>query len=187
MKIAAIAALAGLGVASFLGKQEDVGPVSYADRARFLFHGVFEGLVEDGAQVELVEGILARKDEWFVPKCPICLSVHAAFRAYASYGRDNGWKSPRKDGLPPWFGAGLPKETMDALLSKEVETRHKAFEALVSKYVKARFEKVKMSDDARDRMQESLKIGMKEGLTNLKSSGDEKLFPVSCPSCEGAN
>jgi hypothetical protein len=187
MKIAAIAVLAGLGVAAFLRPQEGGGPVSDHDRTRFLFHGVFEGLVEDGAQAEVVDRILARKDDWFVPKCPICVSVHAAFRAYSSYARDNGWRSPRKDGLPPFFGNGFPKETLEALKSDDTKTRHQAFEKLVHKYVGQRFARLKMTQEERDRMQEALKIGMKEGTEAMKRTKTEELFPASCPSCEGAN
>ena len=187
MKTALVLALAGLGAAGAFWRQEEGSPVSDDDRTKFLFHGVFEGLVDDGAQVEAVEQILAHKDEWFIPKCPICFAVHAGLRAYASYGRDNGWKSPRKDGLPPWFGYGWRAETLDALKSEDIKTRHKAFEGLVSKYVEARFERVKMTGETRNRMRESIKIGMKEGLEMLNSQNLKDSFPASCPSCEGAN
>src|SRR6266850_7031279 len=113
MKTAAVILLAGLGAAGIVWRQEKWTRDPNADRTRFLFHGVFEGLVEDGAQAEVVDRILDKKDEWFVPKCPICVSVHAAFRAYSSYARDNGWRSPRKDGLPPFFGDGFPMETIE--------------------------------------------------------------------------
>ena len=187
MKIAAIAVLAGLGVAGFLRPQEGAGPVSDTDRTRFLFHGVFEGLVDDGAQVDVVARILEKKNEWFVPKCPLCISVHAAFQAYASYGRDNGWKSPRKDGLPPWFGTGFPKETLAALQGDDVKVRHQALEKLVHRYVNQRFGRIQMTQEERARMRESIKEGMGEGLKMLKQAGSEELFPASCPSCEGAN
>ena len=187
MKIAAMVALAGLGAAGALWRQEPVSPVPDAERTRFLFHGVFEGLVEDGAQAEVVERILAQRDAWFVPKCPICYSVHAAFRAYASYARDNGWRSPRKDGLPPWFGVGFPKETVEALKSEDVKTRHGAFEKLIHRYVDKRFARVRMTRDEIDKMRDALKIGMNEGLEAMKRTKSEEQFPASCPSCEGAN
>jgi len=113
--------------------------------------------------------------------------VHAAFRAYSSYARDNGWKSPRKDGLPPWFGDGLPKETVEALKSDDIKTRHGALEKLVDKYVTQRFARLKMTEQESDRMRVALKIGMKEGLEAMKRTRSEERFPSSCPSCEGAN
>jgi len=187
MKTALVLALAGLGAAGAFWRQEAAGPVPADDRTKFLFHGVFEGLVEDGAQVEAVEKILAHKDEWFVPKCPICYAVHAGFRAYASYGRDNGWRSPRKDGLPPWFGAGWPAETIDALKSEDIKTRHGALERLVNRYVDRRFARTKMTEKEVESMRISLKIGMKEGFVAMERTNSKERFPASCPSCEGAN
>jgi hypothetical protein len=187
VKIIAAASLAILGLAGTFWMQEKGSPVSSSERTRFLFHGILEGLMEDGVQAEVVDRILDRKDDWFVPKCPICNSVHAAFRAYSSYARDNGWRSERKDGLPPWFGLGLPKETVEALKSDDIKTRHGALEKLVEKYISQRFARLKMTGPEIDRMREALKFGMEEGLTSLKRSKREEMFPVSCPSCEGAN
>src|SRR5262245_17600764 len=135
MKFAAVPVLAGLVVAGFVGLQEEGSPVSSSDRTKFLFHAVLEGLMNDGAQADVVQRIVEKKDEWFVPKCPICTSVHAAFRAYSLYARDNGWRSDRKDGLPPWFGGGFSKETVEALKSDDVKRRHGEFEKLIQKYV----------------------------------------------------
>jgi hypothetical protein len=186
VKIAlALLALAG-GFASF-ALQEREKPVTDAERTRFLFSAIYEGLIEDGAVESAVKPIVDRRDEWFVPKCPICDPVYSAFRAYLGFIRDHGWKSERTDGLPDWFGSGLSKETVKDLADPEVKTRHAAFQALVDKYVKRRFASVVMSAERKDRMQESLKIGMKEGIVNLKQSDRADLFPSSCPSCEGAN
>lgn len=187
MKIIAVCLLAVAGIAGTLWTQEKGGPVSSNERTRFLFHGVLEGLMEDGVQAEVVDRILDRRDDWFVPKCPICISVHAAFRAYSSYARDNGWKSLRKDGLPPWFGSGLPKETVDALKSDDIKTRHGALEKLVEKYVAQRFARLKMTQEETSRMREALATGMKEGQDAMKRTKSEERFPSSCPSCEGAN
>jgi hypothetical protein len=187
MKLIAIVVAGSLGLAGALWPQEPPRRVSDNGRARFLFHGIFEGLVEDGVQAEIVERVLARRDEWFVPKCPICNAVHAAFQAYASYARDHGWRSPRTDGLPPWFGLGLPADTVEALKSGVVKLRHGALEKLVQRYIAQRFSRLKMTDAEAESMRIALKLGMKEGLGFLKDSGGEELFPSSCPSCEGAN
>lgn len=187
MKIIAVVSLAVAGVAGTFWMQEKGTRDPNSERTKFLFHGVFEGLVEDGAQAEVVDRILENKDAWFVPKCPICVSVHAAFRAYSSYARDNGWRSPRKDGLPPFFGDGFPKETVAALKSDDTKTRHAALEKLVEKYITRRFAQLKMTQEESDRMHEALKIGMKEGMDAMKRTKSEERFPASCPSCEGAN
>jgi uncharacterized C2H2 Zn-finger protein len=186
MKLAAIAILAGLGAAAF-GLQERERPVTNEERTRFLFHAIYEGLIEDGAQLASVKAILDKRNEWFIARCPVCDSVFAAFQAYFMYSENHGWKTDRADGLPDWFGRGWSKETVADLKHPEVKRRHAALKGIVEKYVARRFETVKMTDARRDRMQESLKIGMKEGLGFLKDSGGEDLFPSSCPSCEGAN
>ena len=185
MKFLAIGAV--LAAAGALGLQEAERPITNHERTRFLFHAIFEGLVEDGAPQATVKAIIEKRNEWFIPKCPICDAVLAAFNAYAVYGEHHGWKSPRKDGLPDWFGNGWTRETVADLGNADVKKRHAVFQALVEKYVDRRFETVKMTPARKDRMQEALKIGMKEGLSRLKESGNEELFPSSCPSCEGAN
>jgi phosphoglycolate phosphatase-like HAD superfamily hydrolase len=113
--------------------------------------------------------------------------VGAAFRAYAVYAQDHGWKTDRQDGLPPWFGPGLSKEIQEGLAHADVKKRHAALQSLVEKYVTRRFDNLRMSDERRIRMKESLKEGMGLGLKRLKESGGEAMFPSSCPSCEGAN
>jgi hypothetical protein len=176
-----------IAAAGAYGLQEQERPVTDHERTRFLFHAMFEGLVEDGAQQAVVKAIVDNRNEWFIPKCPLCVSVLAGFHAYATYGEHNGWKSPRKDGLPDWFGGGWTRETVAELHHADLKRRHAALQALVEKYVARRFETVKMTGARKDRMRESLKIGMNEGLSRLKESGSEDLFPSSCPSCEGAN
>jgi len=187
MKILAAAAIGFLGFAGTFWMQDRERPVTSGERTRFLFHGVYEGLIEDGAQAEVVERVLAKRTEWFVGKCPICDSVVSAFQAYLDLCKRHGWKTDRKDGLPMWFGGGLPKETVEALKSDDVKRCHGALQSLVGKYVGRRFETLQMTAGRKDRMQEALKIGMKEGLNRMKESGSEELFPTSCPSCEGAN
>jgi uncharacterized C2H2 Zn-finger protein len=186
MKITIAVLLIGSGAAAF-ALQEREGPVPDGERTRFLFHAIYEGLIEDGAQPAAVKAILDKRDEWFVPKCPICDSVFSAFRAYFVYSDNHGWKTGRDDGMPDWYGRGWSVETLANLKHAEIKRRHGAFQALVEKYVDRRFETVRMTAERKDRMKEALKIGMKQGLESLKATGSEDHFPASCPSCEGAN
>jgi hypothetical protein len=178
MKLAMAAAIAAGGAGFFAMQDRETAPI---DRTRFLFAAVIEGLTEDGFDPKLAGEIGDNGHFWFVKSCPICEPVLLAFRAYKS--SCDSWRMKSE----PWAGSRVPTGTMEALRSPDTSTRHKAFESLVSKYVTARFERVKMTEEARNRMQESLKMGLKEGLTYLKKSGGEELFPASCPSCEGAN
>ena len=185
MKLAAIGVVAAAAGAFAL--QDKERPITDHERTRFLFFAVYEGLIEDGAPKASVKSILDKREEWFVGQCPLCDSVFSAFNAYFVYTENHGWKAERRDGLPDWYGSGWSQETVEELKRSELKRRHAAFQAIVEKYVARRFETVRMTAARRDRMHESLKIGMKEGLTRLKESGSEDLFPASCPSCEGAN
>jgi hypothetical protein len=177
MKLIAIGiAIAAAG--AFALQERETAPV---DRTRFLFAAVIEGLTEDGFEPQLAGEIGDKARSWFIKSCPICDSVLMAFKAYKA--SCDGWRMKSE----PWNGSRVPKDTMERLRHTDTVTRHKAFEGLISKYVDARFERMKMTPEARDRMRESIKEGMGEGLKMLKSSGSEELFPASCPSCEGAN
>jgi uncharacterized membrane protein len=178
MKIALGVIVLGIGAAGVAALQES-GPAS-VDRTRFLFSAVIEGLAEDGFDPAMAGVIAENPKKWFVPECPVCESVLLAFGAYtASCDR---WRLKGD----PWAGSRVPKATMDALRNADVTVRHKAFEGIIRAYVHRRFDRFKMTEDARDRIEESLKTGMKQGLEYLKKYGEEK-FPASCPSCEGAN
>ena len=173
----ALIVLAGVSASAVI-QEPEVRPV---DRTRFLFLAVIEGLAEDGFDPKLAGEIGDNARLWFIKSCPICDSVLMAFNAYKA--SCDSWRMESE----PWNGSRVPKETMAGLRHADTATRHKAFEGLVSKYVDARFERMKMTQEARERMRESIKVGMGEGLKLLKLSGSEELFPASCPSCEGAN
>ena len=179
MKLALAAALAAFGAAgAYLAQEPEVAPV---DRTRFLFAAVIEGLAEDGFDPVLAGAIAENPKKWFVPDCPVCEPVLLAFRSYVT-SCDRWWLKGDS-----WNGCRLEMTVVEALKSDDTPARHKAFEGLIQKYVGRRFERFRMTAGQKDRLQESLKIGMKEGLERLKESGSEDLFPSSCPSCEGAN
>ncbi len=178
MRIAiAIAVVAG--AAGIVALQDrDVAPV---DRTRFLFAAVIEGLARDGFDPKLAGAIAENPKKWFIPSCPVCEPVLLAFHGYKASCENWRMKSE------PWSGSRLPKTTLEALRSADTATRHKALEGLISAYVEERFTRTRMSEEAKDKLRESLKIGMKEGLEQLKAQDLEDAFPASCPSCEGAN
>ena len=178
MKLAIGIAIAAAIAAAAAAQENEVKSI---DRTRFLFAAVSEGLAEDGFDPKLAGEIIESARKWFVKKCPVCDAVRLGFIAYKA--SCDQWPSKGD----PWSGSRVPEETMKKLKSEDTATRHKAFESLVSKYVRARFDRFKMTPEQRDRMQELLKVGMKEGLESLKQSGQEAQFPESCPSCEGAN
>ena len=175
------------GVAGSLVLQDREKPVSDVERTRFLFAAVHEGLIEDGPGEQALKPIVERRNEWFVPKCPICDAVYSAFRAYTAFAHDHGWKTDRKDGLPSWFGPGFSKEVSEGLAHADLKTRHGVLQKLVERYVSRHFDRIRMTDTQKSLMQEAMKLGMKEGLEMLKATKSEEFFPGSCPSCEGAN
>ncbi|HXX93531.1 MAG TPA: hypothetical protein VEN81_07850 [Planctomycetota bacterium] len=141
-------------------------------RSRFLFLAVFEGLWEDGADPGVIQAILQKRWDHFIPKCPICHPVSHAFGLYA--------KSEDVE-LYPSRGKGLPKELQDGLRSPERKERLTAILKLVERYVSRRFAQTKMSDEERTNMRQWLWMGRKEGLS-MKGGG----FGDFCPSCSGA-
>src|SRR5687767_13620780 len=84
-----------IAAAAAFGLQERERPVTNEERTRFLFHAIYEGLIEDGAQPGSVKAILDKRNEWFIPRCPICDSVFTAFQAYFMYSENHGWKTGR--------------------------------------------------------------------------------------------
>jgi len=135
-------------------------------------------------QKETVQRVLDPDTVWFITNCPICDSVRFAFQVYQASWSVQSWV---RGDLPPGHGDGLSKDDAARFASKDVVTRHEALKALIDRYVQRRFARVDMNEKEKDRLRESIKIGMKEGLEQLKAQDRQADFPSSCPSCEGAN
>lgn len=147
-------------------------PVSDADRSRFLFMAVLEGLWEDGADPALLQPLLQKPLDHFVPKCPVCTPVAHAFRVYVE-----------STDVPVFEarGAAFPREIAEGLRSSKRADRLKALESLVARYVARRFERLSLSADEREEMRRQIEAGKKDGMAQLGPD-----FGTSCPSCSGA-
>jgi hypothetical protein len=147
-------------------------PVSDADRSRFLFMAVLEGLWEDGADPSLLQPLLQKPREHFVPKCPLCTPVAHAFQVYA-----------QSTDVPVFEARGdsFPRELAEGLRNAERGERLKALESLVARYVARRFERSNLSAETRHEMRLQLEAGKKDGMAQLGPD-----FGTSCPSCSGA-
>ncbi len=145
---------------------------SDAERARFLYFAVLEGLWEDGPDPGLFKPLLdAPRDHW-VPKCPVCTPVSHAFRMYVEM-----------PDVPVFDARGhvFPKEWAEKLKSLKREDRLAALEAMVAAYVQRRFERSAMNPAERAQMRLAIEAAKKDGMAQLGAD-----FGLSCPSCSGA-
>src|SRR5215831_1345139 len=105
-------------------------PVGDAERSRFLFLAVLEGLWEDGPDPQLLKPLLDAPRDHFVPKCPLCTPVAHAIRVYV--------ENPDV----PVYGArgnAFPRELADGLKNPDRAARLRALEGLVARYADRRF------------------------------------------------
>ena len=138
--------------------------VSDADRSRFLFMAVLEGLWEEGPDPRLFKPLLDQPLQHFVPKCPLCTPVAHSIRTYVETSD------------VPVFGArgsGFPPALADGLRSPDRAKRLKALEDLVARYVLRR--------GAGEGMRKYLEAGKQEGMALMEPG-----FGEACPSCSGA-
>ena len=145
-------------------------PVTDAERSRFLFMAVLEGLWEEGPDPAILKPLLDRPREHFVPKCPICTPVAHAIRVYV--------ETPDV----PVFdarGRGFPRELGEALRSPDRARRLKALEELVARYVDRRLRG--LGGGEREEMRKYLDVGRQDGMALMEPD-----FGKVCPSCSGA-
>ena len=150
-------------------KQENNPALSFEN---FLFMSVFEGLQNDGVGIELARSIANEKHgKLFVDTgkgCDICDSIKKGFESYVKL-EARGW------------GKGLDEKTVEKLKSSDPKVRHRAFQVLISRYVKARFETTKFSGDEKKRLLKTLESERGKGMANKTSE-----FGAFCPSCDGS-
>jgi hypothetical protein len=144
--------------------------VSDEDRSRFLLMAVLEGLWADGPDPALLQPLLDKPRDHFVPKCPLCTPVAHAIRMYV--------ESPDV----PVYGArgnAFPRELADGLKSSDRAARVRALEAMVARYVDRRF--ARMTPGEQIEMKKYLNVGKQDGMALM-----EPEFGRACPSCSGA-
>ncbi len=173
-KLAMAMAAAGLAATGAWAGMQDRAKLTQADQVRFVFFAVLEGLHEDGVERGVADAIVAAPDPgYFVVKCPICHPVRAAFASYVPATGPYMEKVRRE---------GLPKETLEALKSKDRDTRLRGIAAAVDRWMQRRFDLVNMPESERQEMRRLLKEGMKLGMSVKPPD-----FGDYCPSCDGAN
>lgn len=143
--------------------------LTLADMDRFLYLSVLEGLMEDGADYELMKKVAGLEGSLFVGKCPICTPVHAAISAY--------------EHTPQYEAPHFPAEIAAGLQTAEVKSRRAALQKLVDRYIAAGFARRAMTDGEKAQMRDLLDKGKKIGMECAKALS----FNDACPSCEGAN
>ena len=145
-------------------------PVTDAERSRFLFMAVLEGLWQEGPDPALFKPLLDRPRDHFVPKCPICTPVAHAIRVYV--------ETPD---VPVFDARGrdFPRELGDALRSPDRAKRVVALEELVARCVDRRLRR--LGPGEREEMRKYLDVGRQDGMALMEPD-----FGKACPSCSGA-
>lgn len=176
--------------------------------SQLIFHAVLQGLYDDGVSQEVVDAVIplvntvpteanpvpvGQRDmsASFIYRCPACHPAFEAFRLYAERQPFFGQKAGHID----HFGDSLPAELRKRLLSKDQQTRLKAVEELIDRWVerrltlmrlnkKERFEWTARIQALRDEGTKWLKIFQGRAKTDYyaRAYADWK----SCPTCEGS-
>jgi hypothetical protein len=134
----------------------------------FLKKAISEGLQKDKFPLKISADILADKDKFFVPKCPICTPISSAFEAY------NAQKIKVKR-------TKLDKTWLRQIQSSSREEQHLAFKDLIERYVSEAYIQGQFTEAEKEAMESKLRVGRKKGMT-----GKTDEFGKFCPSCDGA-
>ncbi len=170
----------------------------YDNYHRFIFYAVLEGCYEDGIKADDIDLIVPKNEENgmrelstnFVYTCPLCHPAFEAFRIYGSRLPFVGQKITRYD----TFGAGLDEATRKQLRGTPNERRN-AIQGLISKWVGARAELLRLNKEERIELMKSLKEMKGKGDAALKKfqEGEHGNYFTEtykdwkkCPVCEGS-
>lgn len=134
----------------------------------FLKTAVLEGLKKDKFPLKTSEYILANKESFFVPKCPICTPITSAFREF------NAQKTKTKR-------TKLDKNWLKQINSTQTSEQHLAFRDLIERYVSMAYTQWQFTETEKEIMEGQLRAGRKKGM-----AGKSDEFGKFCPSCDGA-
>lgn len=191
-----------------------------APGGQLIFFAVLEGLYTDGVQPDVVRAVLegppgdargdssadgspdaalaqdAARRQWFenslfVPCCPLCTPVLAAFETYAARGSLH-----IKDWLPDGrlrdtFGPGLPDDVASRLQSPSRTERLAALEGLITTWIARRLDLGRATEVEREQFRIWMEEGRKRGMDQLgllRQDLDEATAATwpRCASCDGA-
>lgn len=153
---------------------------------QLVFFAVLEGLYRDGVSNDDVDRIIPPGQhgeptfdrEHFVYACPLCHPAFEAFRLYRQRQSFFGLKA-RID----TFGPGLETTTENQLRSPDAETRRKAIQGLIHRWVGQRLDMMRLSDDERKVITSEIEQGRKIGMGDLKQGSNSR---TNCPICDGS-
>ncbi|PWU10591.1 MAG: hypothetical protein C5B50_25320 [Verrucomicrobia bacterium] len=157
--------------------------------SQLVFFAVLEGLYRDGvtnSDVDLIippstNGAPRFDPEHFVYACPLCHPAFEAFRLYRHRDRIFGLKAPMDT-----FGPGLDDNIRSQLRSPNPESRRKAIETLISRWVAQRLELMRLTPEERADITREMEQGRKQGMGALKNGLTGLQLRKNCPICDGS-
>jgi hypothetical protein len=158
--------------------------------SQLIFFAVLEGLYRDGVSNEDVDLIIPPGKsgkgnfdrEHFVYACPLCHPAFEAFRLYRQREDFYGFK-----GRVTTFGSGLDATLTAGLHSPDAGQRRQAIEGLINRWVTARLEMMRLSNEERESITHEMQKGRKQGMSGLKTSTQVgTLTRTNCPICDAS-
>ena len=158
--------------------------------SQLIFFAVLEGLYRDGVSNEDVDLIIPPGKsgkgnfdrEHFVYACPLCHPAFEAFRLYRQREDFYGFK-----GRVTTFGTGLESSLTAGLRSPDPGQRRQAIEGLVSRWVSARLEMMRLSKEERESITIEMEQGRKRGMNGLRTSNESSpQSRTNCPICDAS-
>jgi len=188
-----------IAITAFAAFREGPNPPKseYGPNHRFVFYAVLEGCYEDGLTSEDIDLIIPQGENGkrvmmvnLVYSCPLCHPAFEAFRLYGSRQPFHGQKITAYD----TFGVGLSDEIKRQLRGTPLE-RRTAIQSLISKWVAARADLLRLDERERKRRHLGFQAMKKKGMNALKkfqAAGPDDYYGKfyedwkACPICEGA-
>jgi hypothetical protein len=133
----------------------------------FLRMSVRFGLETDQFPVETAAAILENEHN-FVPKCPVCTPVQAAFRDYVQQGRRSA-------------KTNMEESELAALTGADKDLRQTSFRDLIARYTSQFYQELDFTEGERAFIESELAAARKTGMGYKPES-----FGLFCPSCDGA-
>jgi hypothetical protein len=153
------------------------------------FFAVLEGLYRDGVGNQDVDQIIPPAEGGkpkfdtnnFVYACPLCHPAFEAFRLYRQRELFYGLKSPLDT-----FGHGLEPAVAARLHSPDAAERRQTIETLISRWISQRLQLMRLSESEREEITSEIQQGRKQGMSELRQTGQTTQTRTNCPICDGS-